>query len=299
MYVQQRALTCLSGLAGVLAVFSILLPGAARAQSSYAYRITDPMVGTSLAALNTAFWEPWSTPSATGAPAISSEGFTLSGQQNYLGLMGAAGGPVAKWLLQGDFRISIRLAQGSSTTRRNQASIYEVVDCATLGANAYGVWGGAGAEVGNTPGDHYPMPAGGTAYYLFLKQGASLTIHEGSASAVSETDPIVLDVTLPKPDAAYIFYLGTGSPNDNTMTARDFVLETQGLASCPIGARPPATWCDCGCTGGGGGQGEASDGGGGGCSVGDRGHSGLAVVLLSLAAVLGFGRRRGRAPRRA
>jgi|GEM_PF-3843574 len=268
--------------------------GQGSVQTGQGYRITDPMVGTSLADLNTAYWEPWSAPSATGAPAISSEGFTLSGQQNYLGLMGAAGGPVAKWLLQGDFRISIRLAQGSSTTRRNQASLYEVVDCATLGANAYGVWGGAGAEVGNVPGDHYPMPAGGTAYYLFSKQAASLTIHEGSASGVGEADPIVLGVTLPNPAAGYIFYLGTGSPNDNTMTASNLVLESQGLASCPAGISAPASWCDCGCAVGGGPQG--GDGGGGGCSMGGRGDPADSLVLMAFVAGLGLALRRTLVP---
>ncbi|MBN2573935.1 MAG: hypothetical protein JXP73_05160, partial [Deltaproteobacteria bacterium] len=174
MYVRKRTRSCVSALGGVLVALAVCLPGVAHAQSGYAYRITDAMVGTSLAVLNTAFWEPWSAPAATGAPAISGEGVALSGHLNYLGLMGAAGGPVAKWLLQGDFRISIRLAQGSSTTRRNHATVYEVVDCATLGKNAFGVWGGAGVMVGFTSGDHYPMPAGGAAYYLFVKQGARL-----------------------------------------------------------------------------------------------------------------------------
>jgi hypothetical protein len=242
------------GIAATLALWTVAFPGTASAQSGYAYRITDPLVGSSLDSINTAFWEPWSAPGATGAPTVSSEGFTLSGQLNYLGLLGAAGGPIAKWLLVGDFRISILLAQGSSATRRNHATVYEVVDCATLGKTVAGVWGGAGAQVGNAPGDHYAMPAGGAAYYLFAKKGATLTIYQGNATGVSEADTAVLAVTLPNPDAPYIFYLGVGSPNDNTMTARDLVVETQGLASCPAGTAIPETWkapgaCTCTCQG--------------------------------------------------
>jgi uncharacterized protein (TIGR03382 family) len=253
-------------------------------------RVTDPLVGNSLDAINKSFWEPWSAPQATGAPAMSGDGFALSGHLNYLGLMGAPGGPVAKWLLEGDFRISIRLAQGSSATRRNHASVYEVVDCAALGKNAFGVWGGAGAAVGNTPGDHYAMPAGSTAYYLFVKKGARLTIHEGNASAVSESDKTVLDLPLPNPAAAYMFFLGVGSPNDNTMTARDLVLETQGLASCPAGTSAPTGWCDCGCSDGG--SQKSDGGGGGGCSTGGPVPPGPALLLVALAATLALLRRR-------
>ena len=264
------------------------------AVAQYSHRVTDPLVGTSMSDLNTSFWEPWSGPNATGEASISSDGFSLSGQVNYLGLVGD-GGPLSKWAMIGNFRIKIRLRQGSSSTRRNHATIYELVDCTTLGAQAAGVWGGAGTAIGNTSGDHYAMPEGGTAYYLFVKKGNHLVIHEGNGQGVSESDKVVLDVTLQHPDAPYIFSIGVGSPNDNTMTANDFVLESQGLTACPTGGVAPAAWCACNCDGSSDPSptGGEDDGEGGGCSMSGRGGPAGAMALLALAGVATLlGRRR-------
>ena len=93
------------------------------------------------------------------------------------------------------------------------------------------------------------MPAGGAAYYLFVKRGSTLTIHEGDDVGASEGDLAVVDITLPEPDALYAFYLGVGSPNSNWMTARDLDLRATELVSCPDEGGSLADWCDCDCDG--------------------------------------------------
>ena len=103
--------------------------------------VTDAMTGASFSDLNTDFWEPWTgDPGSTGEVTIDGDGVTFDGHLSYLGLTSTTGGPLSKWMLRGDFRIEIFLAQGDAGTRRNHATVAAATDCSTWASGLAGVW---------------------------------------------------------------------------------------------------------------------------------------------------------------
>jgi len=221
----------------LLFVIAGVASGVAQAQP-YAYRITDPMVGTSAADLNVEFWQPWVAPGGTGTMQVTASGVLVANQLNYLGYFNINNAPTTWWTFGGDFRISIFVS--NDVPDRLGVTLREIASCTTLSeTNMIGLWGGSS----NTPPPrHFYMPQGSGSYYLFAKSGNQLVLRQGSATSVSDSDPIVQGPFTVDPEVQYFVYMGSGNPNSGQMTVRNLDLQTQNLTSCREGHPIPSSW---------------------------------------------------------
>ncbi len=213
------------------------------------YRITDPMVGTALTDLNTAFWEPSigppgnAGPSEQGYVSISNEGLVLG---SFNVALGQVFDGVPKWVLEGDFRVSFFLETSPNPGdygNRLGAYIYEMAPL--CGAFVYpsgyaGLWMGYSAPEASL---YYPLQYNDAAYFLFVKVGSTVTIYKGDATGVTE-DPahLVFFGDYLNPAGQFLFGLGTGNPNSGWMRVRDVVINTHGLLACDGITPIPPEW---------------------------------------------------------
>lgn len=231
----------------VMTVAMLFAQGANSA--TYNYRIADPMVGTSLADLNTSFWEPWigdpgtGGASETGYVSISDDGLVLGSFNVNLGF---GPGSVPKWVLAGDFRASFFLETSPNPGgygNRMGAFIYEMTP--VCGAPIYpsgyaGLWMGSSAPAA---GLYYPLQYGEAAYFLFVKEGNTVIIYKGDAEGVTEdTESQVFVGSYLNPEGQFLFGLGTGHPNSGWMQVRDVVIDTEDLLACDGSTPIPPEW---------------------------------------------------------
>ncbi|NCC37573.1 MAG: hypothetical protein EOM24_37020 [Chloroflexia bacterium] len=152
-----------------------------------------------------------------------------------------------RWALQGDFRISFFLETspnpGGSYGNRLGAYIYEMEPgCGALiyPSGYAGLWMGYSAPSSEL---YYPLEYDDAAYFLFVKQGNTLTIYKGNSSGVREepTSRVFFGDYL-NPAGQFLFGLGTGNPNSGWMRVRDVVITTQGLLACDGQTLIPPEW---------------------------------------------------------
>ena len=233
--------------AAVMTVAMLFAEGAVSA--TYNYQVTDPMVGTLLTDLNTAFWEPSIGPpgiggaSETGYASISDDGLVLGSFNVQLGQVFDG---VPKWVLEGDFRVSFFLETSPNPGdygNRLGAFIYEMEPL--CGAFIYptgyaGLWMGYSAP---EPTLYYPLQYEDAAYFLFVKEENTVTIYKGDNEGVTE-DPAnqVFFGDYLNAAGQFLFGLGTGNPNSGWMRVRDVVIDTEVLLPCDGSTPIPPEW---------------------------------------------------------
>ncbi len=245
-----RKIMSLRRMAGTALMTVAMLFANVAVSATYNYQITDPMVGTSLTDLNTAFWEPWigfpgsGGTSETGYVVISDEGLVLGSFNVNLGF---GPGMMPKWVLEGDFRVSFFLETSPDTGgyygNRLGAFIYELTP--VCGGYVYpygyaGLWMGYPAP---DPSLYYPLQYEEAAHFLFVKEGSTVTIYKGDASGV--TEDIAHQVFLGEylnSAGQFLFGLSTGHPNSGWLRVRDVVIDTQGLLACDGSTSIPPEW---------------------------------------------------------
>jgi len=217
--------------------------------ATYNYQITDPMVGATLTDLNTAFWEPSIGPrgnagaSEQGYVSISEEGLVLG---SFNVQLGQVFGGVPKWVLEGDFRVSFFLETSPNPGgygNRLGAWIYEMTP--QCGAFIYpdgfaGLWMGYSSP---PSGYYYPLQYQEAAYFLFVKEGSTVTIYKGDNEGVAE-EPAnqVFSGNYLNAEGQFLFGFGAGNPNSGWMRARDVVIDTEGLLACDGSTSIPPEW---------------------------------------------------------
>jgi hypothetical protein len=241
-----RNIVSLRRMAGTAVMTVAMLFTQVAVSTTYNYRVTDPMVGNEVAELNTAFWEPWigvggnGGESEQGYVSISDDGFVLGSFNVNLGF---GPGMVPKWVLEGDFRVSFFLQTSPDPGgygNRLGAFIYELTP--VCGAYIYpygyaGLWMGYSAP---EAGLYYPLQYDEPAYFLFVKEGGTVTIYKGDDEGVTE-DPAnwVFSGDYLNPTGQFLFGLSTGHPNSGWMRVRDVVIDTEGLLACDGSPIPP------------------------------------------------------------
>lgn len=223
---------------------------------TYAYTVTDPLVAPTSHAvpapgtgdINTAFWvlSGLTTPVGFCVPttwSIGPDGFTVHPNNGSIGV------PVL-WAFGGDFAIKVFIEV--PVNGRSGFGVLEYTDLSSPLIAVFVVHGGG--EPGG-PADTVPpsvlVPSGGPgSYYLFRKQGGTLTIQKGDAVGVSDTSPVVASATV---GAGDLFTVGGGlgcpsvtDPAGNLtgfVRVRDFVLQADVLVPFPPNtASPPSEW---------------------------------------------------------
>jgi hypothetical protein len=244
-----RKIMSLRRMAGTALMTVAMLFANVAVSATYNFQITDPMMGASLTDLNTVFWEPWiGSPGNAGASeqgyvSISDEGLVLGSFNVNLGV---GPGWVPKWVLDGDFRVSFFLEISSNPGdfygNRLTAYVNEMAPlCGALNPNGFaGLWMGYS---GPPTGTYYELSYNEAAYFLFVKEGETITIYKGDSLGVTEgPDNQVFFGNYLNPEGQFVFDLGTGNPNSGWMRVRDVVIDTEGLLACDGSTPIPPEW---------------------------------------------------------
>lgn len=212
---------------------------------TYTYKVVDPLVGASLTDINTAFWQFTGTTAPYGICrpslfSIDSNGVLLTSNHSYIG--------PALWAVKGDFRFTI-YSEGVLDLRGGVGiAEYSSLDPEIL-ENYYGNDGGGTPSTFGTYVNSSVIAHGGNGYFLYTKEGNTITIRQGDNTGVSDESPVVATGSVMDANNFFVIGAGLGCPNvtyrnDGYLRLRDFVLEAGDLVPFhnTTLTEPPSEW---------------------------------------------------------